>query len=76
MPIDVTSASSVQNANSVAYNNAYDYVGFKRPDFVESGRAAFAYHGNGLSFDIYRTNASFAVIYTNITWSDEVLLRS
>jgi hypothetical protein len=75
MPISVSSASSVQSGRSVAYSNAYDYVGFKRPDFVEAGRACFAYHGNKTTADIGVGNAAEAVIRTNITWSDEVLLK-
>ena len=75
MPISVTSASSVQSARSVAFNNAYDYIGFKRPDFVEAGRAAFDYHGNVTQAQISATNKTEAVIETNITWSDEVLLK-
>ncbi len=75
MPVSVTSASSVQSALSVAYNNAYDYIGFKRPDFVEAGRDAFAYHGNHLTEQISKTTKTESVIKTNITWSDEVLLK-
>ena len=73
MPVSVSSASGKQNGNSVAYSNAYDYVGFKRPDFVEAGRNVFAYHGNKTTIAIQKTNASEAVIETNITWSDEAL---
>ena len=75
MPINVTSGSSVQSGRSVAYSNAYDYIGFKRPDFVETGREAFAYHGNHLTEQISKTTKTESVIKTNITWSDEVLLK-
>lgn len=73
MPVSVTNGSSLQTNRSVAHSNAYDYIGFKRPDFVEAGRAAFAYHGNKTSANI--TSGADAVIYTNITWSEEVLLK-
>jgi len=75
MPATVTNGSSKQTGRSVAYNNAYDYIGFKRPDFVEAGRDAFAYHGNLTSHAISVTDKADAVIYTNITWSDEALLK-
>ena len=73
MPVSVSSASSVQSGRSVAFSNAYDYIGFKRPDLVEAGRACFSYHGNKTSATI--TSGAEAVIYTDITWSDEVLLK-
>ena len=73
IPVSVTNGSSLQTNFAVAHSNAYDYIGFKRPDFVEAGRAAFAYHGNKTSVTI--TSGADAVIYTNITWSEEVLLK-
>ena len=75
MPVSVSSASSVQSANAVAFSNAYDYIGFKRPDFVEAGRNAFAYHGNKTGATITNAGKAEAVITTNITWSEEVLLK-
>ena len=75
MPVSVSSASSVQSGRSVAYSNAYDYIGFKRPDFVEAGRACFAYHGNKTTAAIATADRAEAVIHTNLTWSDEVLLK-
>lgn len=75
MPVNVSNASSVQSGRSVAYSNAYDYIGFKRPDFVEAGRACFAYHGNKLDAPINSADKTTAVIRTNITWSNEVLLK-
>ena len=73
MPVNVTSASSVQSANSVAYNNAYDYIGFKRPDFIETGRRAFPYNGVSLEVDI--TSAEFAVIEIDLAWNDDNLSK-
>ena len=75
MPVLVTNGSSLQTGRSVAYNNAYDYIGFKRPDFVEAGRDMFAYHGNKTIHAISVTNRAEAVIYTNITWSDATLSK-
>jgi hypothetical protein len=74
MPVSV-GASSLQTKRAVAYSNAYDYVGFKRPEFVESGRNAFAYHGNKITSDITNAEKSTAVIITNMTWTDEILLK-
>ena len=75
MPVSVSSASSVQSHTSLMYLNCYDYIGFKRPDFIEAGRAAFSYHGNKTRADITTAEQTEAVIYTNMTWSDEVLLK-
>jgi len=74
MPVSVSN-TSVQSALSVAYHNAYDWIGFKRADFVESGRNAFAYHGNKITSEITNAEKATAVIRTNLTYSDEVLLK-
>jgi len=75
MPATVTNACSLQTGRSVAYNNAYDYIGFKRPDFIEAGRNGFAYHGNKTVHAISSANKDEAVIYTNLTWSDATLSK-
>lgn len=75
MPVTVTNGSSLQSGRSVAYNNAYDYIGFKRPDFVEAGRDLNAYHGNKTIHAISVTNRAEAVIYTNLTWNDVTLSK-
>ena len=68
-------ASSVVSRLSSLHLANYGYIGFKRPDFVETGRGAFAYHGNKLTAEIALANASTAIIYTNITYSEAVVKR-
>lgn len=75
MPVLVTNGSSLQTGRSVAYNNAYDYIGFKRPDFIEAGRELNAYHGNKTIHAISVANKDEAVIYTNLTWNDTTLSK-
>ena len=69
MPTSVSHNASL-DSRAVAYNNAYDYIGFKRPDFVEAGRRIFAYHGNKTRFIITDPNS---IIRTNITYSEEAV---
>ena len=59
---------------SVQYLNSYAYVGFKRPEIVEAGRAAFMPQGADtlISVGLKAQNAS-AQIVTNIPWNDENL---
>ena len=56
------------------YLNSYAYVGFKRPEIVEAGRTAFAYHGLEIISTMQQANASTAIIDTNIPWNEENLL--
>jgi hypothetical protein len=74
LPVGVGS-QSVNNEYSVYYLNNYAYVGFKRPDFVEAGRAFTAYHGNQIAGSIPLSSSGTAIIYTNLTYSDEVLQK-
>lgn len=74
LPVGVGS-QSVNSTDSVEYLNSYAYVGFKRPDFVESGRAFSAYHGNALDHKILLSGSGTAIIYTNISYNDEVLTK-
>ena len=65
-----------ENSSAVAYLNSYDYVGFKRPDFVEAGREGFTYHGAGLKqTEIGNPDnpADTAIIWTSWVWSQEFL---
>jgi len=60
---------------SIQYLNSYAYVGFKRPEIVEAGRAAFMPQGADTLFNIPKSNASSAEIATNIPWNDENLRK-
>ncbi len=56
------------------YLNSYAYVGFKRPEIVEAGRAAFLPQGADTLLDVgVVANASTAEITTNLEWNDENL---
>tara|TARA_R110000824_G_scaffold5965_4_gene27415 strand:+ start:13074 stop:16031 length:2958 start_codon:yes stop_codon:yes gene_type:complete len=72
MPVKV-GAKSKQSAEAIAYLNAYNFVGFKRPDFVEAGRNAVAYHGANVEVGVGAGEQSTAVIVTDISWSDNAL---
>jgi len=67
--------NACNTVKAVNYLTNYSHIGFKRPDFVESGRKTGAYHGSGLASTINVANASISEIKTNITWSEDVLLR-
>ena len=60
---------------SLAYLNNYDYVGFKRPEIVETGREAFAYNGEFTREAIRKVDAHNAVIDTSMPFTDENLLK-
>ena len=64
-----------EESRSVQYLNSYAYVGFKRPEIVEAGRAAFMPQGANTLFNIPKSNASSAEIATNIPWNDENLRK-
>jgi hypothetical protein len=64
------------------YLNSYAYVGFKRPEIVETGRNfpnREAQEGNPMgariSDKIFTANASSAVIGTTLQWTEENLLK-
>jgi hypothetical protein len=67
--------SEPEENQSVQYLNSYAYVGFKRPEIVEAGRAAFMPQGADTLFTIPISNASSAEIATNIPWNDENLRK-
>ena len=75
MPVGIGGDAPLQTAESVAYSNNYDYVGFKRPDFVEKGRIAFPYNGYVLQESIDQVDALTTDIRTSIPWSDENLIK-
>jgi hypothetical protein len=64
-------AGSAPNASAIMWANAFGYVGFKRPKFVEQGRDTFAYHGNYIE----TMSSTDTEIKTNITWSLPTLTR-
>ena len=67
--------NACNTARAVNYLTNYSHIGFKRPDFVESGRSTGAYHGSKLNSTIAGSSSGTAIIYTNITYSDEVLIK-
>ena len=74
LPVGV-GTTSVNNLLSVDYLTNYAYVGFKRPDFVETGRLTGAPHGAGINRTLDLSGSGTAVIETQYTYSDEVLLN-
>lgn len=69
-------AASVNSVYSTNYLNSYAYVGFKRPEFVETGREAFTYDSNLLNVIVNKdTQQADAVIHTDIPWTDDNLLK-
>lgn len=74
LPIHV-GTNSCDTENAVNYLTCYSHIGFKRPDFVESGRKCNAYHGNKITAQINLGDASNAIIYTNFTYNEVNLLE-
>jgi len=74
LPIHV-GTNSCNTENAVNYLTCYSHIGFKRPDFVESGRECNAYHGNKITTQIDLADASKAIIYTNFTYNETNLLQ-
>ena len=68
-------ASSTNTVFSTNYLNSYAYVGFKRPDFVETGREAFTFDGNLINKDIELADQAKAVVWTDIVWTDDNLSK-
>ncbi len=72
--------SNVQNM-ATQYLNSYAYVGFKRPEIVETGRnfpnkdGVEGPIGARISDTILTANASSAVIGTTLPWTEENLLK-
>ena len=60
---------------AIDYLSSYSHIGFKRPDFVESGRAVGAYHGNILKTAINLADREEAIIYTNYSFNDATLSK-
>ena len=67
--------NACNTANAVNYLTCYSHIGFKRPHLVESGRAIGAYHGNKIISNIAGSASGTAIIYTDYTYSDEVLIK-
>jgi len=72
MPVSVSN-TSVQSALAADYLTNYTYVGFKRPDYIEKGREAFAYHGSNINEKMNVTGHVTATMKTTISWSDSAL---
>ena len=70
-----TGTNACNTVGAVNYLTNYSHIGFKRPDFVESGRACNAYHANKITTNIAGSGSGTAIIYTNFTWSETNLLE-
>ena len=70
-----TAKGDPETVMACQYLNSYAYVGFKRPEIVESGREAFMPQGADTLFTLLSANASTAEITTNIPWTDENLQK-
>lgn len=73
-PINVGN-NACNTVSAVNYLSCYSHIGFKRPDFVESGRLMNAYHGNKIITQINLGDKLNAVIYTNFSYNDTTLLK-
>ena len=70
--LGVGSQSSV-NVSSSNFLASYAYVGFKRPDFIEAGRATGLHYGYQLKKLVASASATNGVYETNIPWTEENL---
>ena len=68
-------ASSLVNARSSNYLTSYAYVGFKRPDFIETGRATGTHAGYQIKKLIAAASATSAVYETDIPWTEDNLTK-
>ena len=75
LPVGVNASSDPFENRATYYLNNYAYVGFKRPDFVEAGREFTAYHGNEITSRMLLSGSGSAIIYTNISYNDDVLSK-
>ena len=73
LPIDFGNQFSINNQFSNDYLNCYNYVGFKRPQIVETGRALNAYHANKLIETIAVGASGTATIKTSFSWHEATL---
>ena len=71
LPIGV-GTNACDTPQAIDYLSAYSHIGFKRPEFVESGRNINPY--NGKTIEVLMDTAQ-RVIYTNYPWNDDVLSR-
>ena len=67
--------NACNTANAVNYLTNYSHIGFKRPDFVESGRSGFAYHGNKITTNITTSGSGTAILYTNFSYNDATMIK-
>jgi len=76
LPVSATTGNACNTSSSVEYLNNYAIVGFKRPDFVESGRDVYP-GSDGISFtnnELLLSGSGTAVVETFFPWTEEVLL--
>ena len=66
------SSVNVSSSNHLA---SYAYVGFKRPDFIEAGRASGSHAGYEIKKLVAQASFATAVYETNIPWTDDNLKK-
>ena len=68
-------ATSLINTRSSNYLASYAYVGFKRPDFIETGRATGTHAGYQIKKLVAQASATSAVYETDIPWTEDNLTK-
>ena len=66
------SSDNVSSSNHLA---SYAYVGFKRPDFIETGRASGSHAGYEIKKLVAQASFATAVYETNIPWTEDNLTK-
>ena len=76
LPINV-GTNACNTAKAVNYLSSYSHIGFKRPDFVESGRATGSYNAHTITSNIIGALElnKLSEIFTNIPFNDDNLSR-
>tara|TARA_R110000765_G_scaffold315419_1_gene408008 strand:- start:353 stop:3274 length:2922 start_codon:yes stop_codon:yes gene_type:complete len=74
LPVGIN-GSILNNFESANYLSNYAYVGFKRPDFVEAGRALGGYRGTISRNTVPLSGSGTAMINTGILWNSENLQK-
>ena len=68
-------ASSLVNSRSSNYLTSYAYVGFKRPDFIEAGRATATHAGYQIKKLVASASKTTGVYETDIPWTEDNLIK-
>jgi len=70
--VDQQSSVNVSSSNHLA---SYAYVGFKRPDFIETGRASGSHAGYEIKKLVAQASFATAVYETTIPWTEDNLTK-